>query len=162
MILGTKMQYTITGTRNNFEKKVIGLALDYYLNKLMSKRLINHLSVNVKLSKKLDDNADGYCDVDGYNTNNKPREFNIELNKNKSFRYILMTLAHECVHLKQYALSEINDSLTHWKGVRVSSQMDYWDSPWEIEARGREAGLYTRFVQHYGFSFPKTIDERDN
>lgn len=162
MILRNQMDYTVTGARSQKDKKIIVEALDFYLGKLLSKRMINQLSVSIQLSKKLDGDADGYCDVEGYNSSNKPREFRIELNKTKSFRYTLMTLAHECVHLKQFALGEINDSLTHWKGVRMSSDLDYWDSPWEIEARGREAGLYVRFCEKYGYKFPKTLDERDN
>jgi hypothetical protein len=29
------------------------------------------------------------------------------------------------------------------------NQVDYWDTPWEIEAHGREKGLFTRFKQQY-------------
>lgn len=77
-------------------------------------------------------------------------------------RYKLMTLAHECVHLKQYAMGEIDENMNTWKGTRVPKSTDYWDSPWEIEAYGREKGLYIRFCETYGLKFTITEKERDS
>jgi hypothetical protein len=57
------------------------------------------------------------------------------------------TLAHEMVHVKQYVYGETNEKLTRWKGERVDSDtIDYWVQPWEIEAHGYEAGLFTKFA----------------
>jgi len=58
------------------------------------------------------------------------------------------------VHLKQYAKGELKDyarvKSIKWKGqVYDEDRIDYWDHPWEIEAYGRERGLYIRF---YGLS----------
>lgn len=153
---------TITGTKSKTQQKLFMMALDFYLSKLLSKRIINHLTVDIEIKKRLDEDASGYCDVVGCNTRNKPRDFTIQIERNKSLRYMLMTLAHECVHLKQYALGEIDDNLCHWKGKRVHSKTDYWDSPWEIEAHGREVGLYTRFAQHHNLKIPRTAVERDS
>ena len=72
------------------------------------------------------------------------------------------TLAHEMVHLKQYAKNELGKefSLTTKGGVKImtrwknelwkakTKECPYWDSPWEIEAYGREVGLYRRWVDH--------------
>jgi hypothetical protein len=35
-----------------------------------------------------------------------------------------------------------------WKAKRKED--DYFDSPWEIEAYGREVGLYAKWVQYKG------------
>ena len=51
------------------------------------------------------------------------------------------------VHIKQYAYNETNETLTRWKGQRVDSEtIDYWTQPWEVEAHGYEAGLFTKFA----------------
>jgi hypothetical protein len=37
--------------------------------------------------------------------------------------------------------------MTRWKGQRVDSDtIDYWVQPWEVEAHGYEAGLFTKFA----------------
>jgi len=56
------------------------------------------------------------------------------------------------VHVKQYARSEmtdwiIEDKFYKWKGDFVPESTDYWDLPWEIEANGREVGLFVRWAQ---------------
>ena len=64
---------------------------------------------------------------------------------------MLTVLAHEMVHVKQYAKGEMKDYI-RMKSVKFQGkiyndeEMDYWDHPWEIEAHGREKGLYYRFI----------------
>ena len=47
------------------------------------------------------------------------------------------TIAHEMVHLKQYAKGELVDlsrcGSTRWQNNLVDSQTNYWDPSWEIE-----------------------------
>ena len=64
-----------------------------------------------------------------------------------------MALAHELVHVKQYSLNEMHDMSrtpnTKWKKVTVNEiKTHYFDLPWEIEARGREEGMYVRYLEH--------------
>jgi hypothetical protein len=54
------------------------------------------------------------------------------------------TLAHELVHVKQFARGELNEQLTHWKG-RDHSDTEYWDQPWEKEARKLQHKLVMEF-----------------
>ncbi len=156
------MDLEITGIRTKRERVIIEDAMNFYLYKLLPHRIVKTLVVDLAFRKKLDDDADGYCMVTGYNTRNRAREFEMEVQNNPSMRYKLMTLAHECVHLKQYALGEIDEKMNAWKGVRVSNSVDYWDSPWEIEAHGREKGLYIRFCEAYGLKYAITEKERDS
>jgi hypothetical protein len=56
------------------------------------------------------------------------------------------------VHVKQYAKGELKDYLRvnkcKWKGKIIDSDaVDYWDHPWEIEAHGREKGLYVKYLE---------------
>lgn len=158
------MQINVSGVRDPKFKKELTRATEFYLGTLMSKRIMNHITVDihVKNQKDMDASADGYCEVDGYNTCNKPRNFIIEIARNKSKRYMMMTLAHEVVHLKQYALGELDESLNVWKGKRYGNSVSYWRTPWEIEAFGRERGMYTEYCQEYGVRFETTKQERDN
>jgi len=80
-----------------------------------------------------------------------PKEFVIELNPEDDIS-ILQTLAHEMVHLKQFATGELRilERCSKWKDdiwTRKKDEMDdYYDCPWEIEAFGREEGLFLRFA----------------
>jgi hypothetical protein len=76
------------------------------------------------------------------------------------------TVAHEMVHVKQYARREITDYVHSngvaskakywkWKDRMVSDATDYWDLPWEIEANGRECGLFIRWAQQEGYGDKK-------
>lgn len=155
------MDLQIHGIKSKRERVIIEDAINFYVYKMLPSNIVRNIVLDVTFKKKLDDDADGYCEVVGYNTRQRAREFEIEVRNDPSFRYKMMTLAHECVHLKQYALGEIDEHMNTWKGIRVPKSMDYWDSPWEIEAHGREKGLYTRFCETYGLKFPITQKERD-
>ena len=67
------------------------------------------------------------------------------------FAEILKTLAHEIVHVKQYALGELKwrDAGLLYKGVNheAMSLMEYFELPYEIEAYGREKGLLYGFLK---------------
>lgn len=75
---------------------------------------------------------------------------------------MMMTLAHEMVHVKQFAMGELEENMNVWKGKRFSGKTDYWDTPWEIEAHGREYGLWSRFAEKYKIRYKRTAYERDN
>lgn len=68
-------------------------------------------------------------------------------------KQLLIDLGHELVHVKQYLNNEIfdykNGEVRHKGVVFDASWMEneeaYYESPWEIEAYGREWGLYRMF-----------------
>jgi hypothetical protein len=68
-------------------------------------------------------------------------------------KQLLIDLGHELTHVKQYLNNELFDYKSgdvRYKGLvfDASHYMDeekYFDSPWEIEAYGRELGLYKIF-----------------
>jgi hypothetical protein len=61
------------------------------------------------------------------------------------------------VHIKQWAKDEMYEymnvaGLVRFKGEKVHMVItDYWDYPWEIEAYGKQLGLFVRFCEHMGF-----------
>ena len=51
------------------------------------------------------------------------------------------------VHVKQYARKELKQDYD-WLGKTYSpKKVSYWDQPWEIEAHGRETGLFVRWAE---------------
>jgi hypothetical protein len=52
------------------------------------------------------------------------------------------------VHVKQYARRELHPSKEAWLGKTINpKKVSYWDLPWEIEAHGREVGLFVRYCE---------------
>ena len=145
------MDITVTGVRSKKTKQLIKKAAEFYGSLLMNKRTANTVVLDIVLKKKLDDpDAEGYCqflerDV-GY------RLFEIELIRDIPIEELLRNLAHEMVHLKQFATGELDYNvkpahISKWHGINVNEKtVSYWDLPWEIEAHGREKGLLYRFL----------------
>lgn len=71
------------------------------------------------------------------------REFIIDVALYSNWMSIL---AHEFVHIKQFARGELNPQLTHWKN-RNHSNTEYWDQPWEKEARRLQLKLVEGFEE---------------
>ena len=117
--------------------------IEYCIHKLMPR--METLVIDLKLTK-LKSDAMGYC------LRESNREYSLEVDHTDGLRKMLETLAHEMVHVKQYARREMNDWVIEdkfykWKGDFVPESTDYWDLPWEIEANGREVGLFIRWAQ---------------
>lgn len=139
----------VKGTRDRRLKRLVAVATQYYCEKLISKRILRNITIEIKFKKDLEES--GYCEIQDYNTHGKARHFLIELEKGVNDKTTLMTLAHECVHVKQYAMGELDEDLSVWRGRKVNSDdVPYWDHPWEIEAYGKERGLYVRFSEAHG------------
>lgn len=88
------------------------------------------------------------------------KTYTIEIRDEPNDDPILQTLAHELVHVKQWVTKEL---VTVFDNSSPLGWMDYWrgrlwkpkryedsylDSPWEIEALGREQTLYYRWLNY--------------
>ena len=121
-------------------------AIMFYAQELLSTKMMENIDLKVKFDKSIKD-CYGYASVEARTDSGKARDFLIEINPVIGGRAILKALAHEMVHIKQYAYDETNDNLTRWKGMPMNCDFaDYWRQPWEIEAYGIEAGLFRKFV----------------
>lgn len=116
-------------------------------------KLYKNLELTIHFEKFSKDNCDyGYCDW--IDDNHCSREFAITLDRSLNKKETLLALAHEMVHLKQYAKGELKDifrpvRMVKWHGDKyLNEKMDYWEQPWEIEAYGREKGLYFKFLSY--------------
>ena len=130
------MLITVTGGKPNQRKYVESMA-EFCIQKLMPRMKTLDITIKLKTPK----GAMGYC----LETEDK-RTFEIEIDLNQKLRPLLETVAHEIVHVKQFARREMHPSMDTWYGKTYSpDKVDYWDLPWEIEAHGREVGLFVRW-----------------
>lgn len=128
-------------------------ALNFYAATLMP-RLRRKIKVTVTwtYSKKFKSHAEvEFEDVEG-----PPTNFSIKANGKYRGWMVYLTLAHEMVHVKQWAMrdarSYATDDWVNWHGSPMrwdDSSLAYWDQPWELEAMSLEWGLYAKFKAHY-------------
>jgi len=71
-------------------------------------------------------------------------EYTIRVDPSVDTRLSLLSIAHETVHIKQFVLGEYMQSEDR------SEMYNYWDDPLEIEAYGRELGLFVRWAAANG------------
>lgn len=143
------MRLMIDGSSKHLTFRETEYASNFFCRKLMSYQLIQHLTIHIKYKnlkglKGITEVLD--CDV-------KPREFLITIRPMMSRINILKTLAHELVHVKQFARKELGvvvcGSRVRWQNEMIDdATTSYWETPWEIEAYGREIGLYNMYVHH--------------
>lgn len=140
------MKVKVTNCPDKDFKPYVEKAILFFAKELIpNTKIRNNCQTVVRFNATLKDF--GSAVVEGTNTRKQPRRFVIEVHPGIEVRNILSTLAHEMVHIKQFIYGETNDQLSVWKGKRVNSdKVDYWSHPWEIDAHGREAGLFTKFA----------------
>lgn len=141
---------------DNIKNKHIPLieaAVSYYSSLLMSSRLYKNISIDIIGHEGLIDGyANGMCTWE--DTYVKPRDFSIEINTEQDDVSFYTALAHEMVHVKQFAREEIKERFKPnytklWYGKIVDTKkVNYWDLPWEIEANGRQEGMVIRFCDY--------------
>lgn len=113
--------------------------VEFCADKLMPR--LHNLDVTVHLCKPK--GAMGYClELDDNRT------FELEIDRTRPLRQLLETVAHEMVHVKQYARRQLHPNRESWLGKTYNpKKLSYWDLPWEIEAHGREVGLFVRYCE---------------
>ena len=142
---------------NKAVRKLVEIAAWYYAEKLMGKRLINNLEININLKRNLYEKDKSEGTAIWEDESSRPKEFTIELDCDTKVRNILITLAHEMVHVKQWAKNEMyeyykGDEVRFMKTKYDMNDLNYWDFPWEIEAYGKQLGLFIRFCEDNGFA----------
>ena len=152
------MLVTIKGSKKEY-RDLVRRAVWFYADKLMSKTLVNTLELTINLTRNLTgkEGAEGLCIWDDWSDIRKtPREYTIDLDCSISIRNILINLAHEMVHVKQWVKGEMYEYSSNSNVVRFMKKkydvndMDYYDYPWEIEAFGCQLGLFIRWCETEG------------
>jgi hypothetical protein len=144
----------------------------FVLNKMVRPAVQNKARITIKIlgESEIKDAADlldlkkykAWCTYDGIDEHGI-KKFTVvldhkHLNKRAKkpltrLKNILVDLGHELVHVKQYLNNEIfdyKDGSVRYKGIVFDDsyyvdEESYFESPWEIEAYGREWGLYRMF-----------------
>ena len=155
------MEVNVSGAWGKTSQKYAEAAY-FYAVMLMDKRIYENLTIDIEVLKNLE--VDGQCEMtdDVY----PPRIFKIRLRriameKREFYSDPFRVLAHEMVHVKQYAKGEMRDRSTHSRGGKIDEHVIWmgkpWkpkktdmyptlDAPWEIEAYGREPGLFAKYL----------------
>lgn len=159
-----KEMISIVGGTASQKRHVLSMVV-FCLERLMP-RLRYKIEIQVTLTRSLcsKEGIIGSC-LDLDQTQN-PRCFHIDLDSSQRLRTLLITLAHEMVHVKQYARNEYTYASTEgkykWQGKKVNvDKTDYWELPWEIEAHGREIGLFVNWCEANGHSNKQWIRDRN-
>ena len=148
------MEINVYGASNKLESYAIS-AVEFAMAKFFDVKDLNkYISVDVDFTD---------LDVEGHCIDAGDGEFSIEIKKDLPMREKMIVLMHELVHMKQHIAGELEfggiiigkDGLkcktTTWMGAECDEEgTDYFDRPWEIEAFGRQLGLFIRWVESIG------------
>lgn len=132
---------------------IVDCAAKFFCEYLLGTKLSSHIHLTIEF-ERFEKGCNDYAYCDWIDDNHRSRMFIITIDRTLSRKETILALAHEMVHLKQYARGELKDifrpaKMTKWMGKKyVTENMDYWETPWEIEAYGREKGLYMKFLDH--------------
>lgn len=115
------------------------------------------LYIDIKLSPHYEKNTESSGDCIWEDSNRYSREFTINLDS-RDVDSMIETLAHEMVHVKQWARGEMQDiyddndgspKKTRWKSKFINIRnVKYKDLPWEKEANRVEKMLYSQWLLH--------------
>jgi hypothetical protein len=135
------MNTTVTGCKDPAFEGELRRAANFFAKELLSRQMLPHIVLEIVMKTHLKDL--GNCCITYYNDWYQPREFEIELRRHRSLKNTILTLAHEMVHLKQFAKRELSEMNDIWKGQEIDTETTcYFDLPWEIEACSYEHILY--------------------
>jgi hypothetical protein len=141
------MEINVDGASNKLENYTIN-AVEFVMSKFFNLDELEYISVEVNFTDDCDDEGGCAGDIDD-------GDFLIEVKKDLPMREKMITLMHELVHMKQHISLEmkydISNDETTWQDKKfLNCYIDYWDRPWEIEAHGRQLGLFIRWVEDMG------------
>ena len=129
--------------RNKSTKLFIGSVVKFFEQELKLKNSQYKLDV---LTKR------GMADVDGCRgsvTYVGPKYLIMVLDSKLDIERLVLTIAHEMIHVKQYARGQIkhkiNSKTYYWMGKKI--RKNYFEQPWELEAFGKERILANKIFQ---------------
>jgi hypothetical protein len=144
------MKLICTGHPSRISRDEARAAALFYLQLLMPRYNTSKIQLRLRFKRGFRKKYYAMGGVKWFDRGNRPTKLAIDLDADLSKSNTLLTLAHEMVHVKQYIKGELQDfrakRTTKWQGKLVDEdKIYYYDLPWEIEAHGREMGLYTRW-----------------
>jgi hypothetical protein len=158
------MNLKTSGKPSKISLKTCKDAIHFYGRMLLSEKMYNKVSVKV-VFEVIPKTVWGIAFCEWVDDNHRPKQFIITVSEKLDRKQTLLALAHEMVHVKQYANGELKDYVkvdrVKWKNTIINTnEMNYYDYPYEIEALGREIGLYVRFAEKWRKENGKTSTPR--
>lgn len=148
------MDLSIRNLPTKFSLNTIRNVTEFYANRLMGNKLANHVSVRLVFAKGLRKTTGCFAWCTWEDDNHRPREFTIMMDARMGEKMLLTTLAHEMIHVKQYAKGELKDmlsapSISRFRGKLYDfNNIDYMKLPWEKEAHNNEFQLYEELKEY--------------
>lgn len=142
----------IRGKPAKLSKKEVEEIVEFYSKKLL-KRISKNLYIEVLFISNFLNSEDrygemSYTDYDSY----LPRDFEILLDARLPKDKLIKTIAHEMVHVKQYAKGQLRDMVRVPKKKFLNEfyddDLDYFERPWEKEAADLEDILYEDWMNY--------------
>jgi len=131
-------------------KDRIGAAAVFFLQALMPRKRI--IEIRIKLVKDMLAKEDTYGECYDLDASPDNKYYTIRLDYADADT-VIRTLAHEMVHIKQFARGELRMLYTgycaKWKGEKYTNDILYETRPWEIEANTLEPVLTSAFIDKY-------------
>lgn len=149
------MKIVITRAAEKITNSEIRYCVKWFAEKLLPTRHYDKLQlrINIQHFPILDENKKDV--LLGSMVCREKNKFTFNIDGTISKRQIIRTLAHELVHVKDMMAGTLVDVYKNqqfvyekWRGEIIDPEVDYYDKPHEIEAFGREEGLYRRYIEH--------------
>jgi uncharacterized protein YjaZ len=129
--------------RNKTTKAFIESTVRFFEQDLKLKNSQYKLDVYTKRGMSEDDGCRGSVTYVG------PKYLIMLLDSKLDVERLVLTIAHEMVHVKQYARGQITHKpggkTYYWMGKKV--RKSYFNQPWELEAFGKERILANKIFQ---------------
>ncbi len=151
------------GGRKTLSNRHVALIEDFVrfvMQKFLKPRALKQLRIEIILDGKFFEKEKCYGQAIWVDRPRRPRKFLLEMDTRTNFVFILNSISHELVHVKQWAIGEFyihqDDPAIHTfrrKQYRLEDEdWDYyWEVPWEIEAYGRSIGLMQQWINARGY-----------
>lgn len=146
------LEIGVIGSNSDIQVKNVINAVQFYAELLMPPEVVDNLKIDIEFDDELTE-FNAHCLSE--DACEDPRDFYINI-KPKLKESLYCVIAHEMVHVKQYAMNELYDvfafneeggltSAVMYHGKKYSRDEGYYESPWEEEAYGKEVGLYQQW-----------------
>lgn len=142
------MKLRVIGAANPTLRRDLRSIAKAVIDDLVRPGIAENLQITINIKNSNMEGALGYCLP--RERNHLPRNFLIELYGKVNKKQLMQTLVHELVHVKQFAHNELKfyrmSSCSRWEDIVIGEETDYWDQPWEVEARAFEKPLFDVWV----------------
>jgi len=142
------MYINFTKKTNAVKRSHIENIIRFCVLEMLNEKDWTGLEIEVNITKST---ADGFCEYT--DTNFSPKAFTLEINKDLKGDELVKTVIHEMVHVKQYVKGQLkerykpNHHHLWYKEMIIVNDDNFFDVPWEVEARELEEILFERYTQ---------------